>query len=103
MMPEKENLRHTALYPGFFTAACTLGEAAASILSGVPAGSIARAGSGLYNIGESLSIPVPIWRLRRHGSGTWTGGEWAGRTVQRFVSAGLLSPPFPSQPYWRTR
>lgn len=77
---------HTALLLEYFTIAYNIAEAAASILFGTLAGSIALVGFGLDSIVESLSAIILVWRLRRHRAGTPGSEERTERAAQRFVA-----------------
>lgn len=57
---------HRALRLEYFTVGYNILEAAASIIAGAFAGSIALVGFGLDSIVESLSGGVLIWRLKNH-------------------------------------
>lgn len=75
-----------ALRLEYFTLAYNLAEAAASIVFGSLAGSIALIGFGLDSIVESLSGLILIWRLKRHRTGTEEEEEKIERRAERFVA-----------------
>lgn len=56
----------TALHLEYFTVIYNVFEAAASLIFGTTAGSIALVGFGLDSVVESLSGLILIWRLHRH-------------------------------------
>lgn len=62
-----EKLYKKALWYEYFTVGYNLLEAAASIIAGGIASSIALIGFGLDSLVESLSGGILIWRLRMHG------------------------------------
>jgi len=62
----QSNLRKKALYLSYFTVGYNLAEAAASIVFGWLAGSIALIGFGLDSLIESLSASIMIWRFSKH-------------------------------------
>ncbi|MFC1967224.1 cation diffusion facilitator family transporter [Chloroflexota bacterium] len=66
-MANSEGLYKKGLYLEYFTVGYNILEAAAAIIFGSMAGSIALVGFGLDSIVESLSGGVLIWRLRQHG------------------------------------
>jgi divalent metal cation (Fe/Co/Zn/Cd) transporter len=86
MNEDSRSLWRAALLLEYFTVGYNICEAAASILFGTLAGSIALVGFGLDSIIESLSGSILIWRLRRHGTGTPDDEEKFERTAQRFVA-----------------
>jgi divalent metal cation (Fe/Co/Zn/Cd) transporter len=69
-----------------FTVAYNVAEAAASIIFGSLAGSIALIGFGLDSIVESLSGLILIWRLKKHRTGTEEEEEEIERRAERFVA-----------------
>jgi len=85
MLPEDRNWR-TALHLEYFTVIYNIFEAAASIFSGMAAGSIALVGFGLDSIVESLSGLILIWRLGRHDRVSPDEEERIERTAQRLVA-----------------
>ena len=66
-MEDTENLYRKGLFLEYFTVIYNILEAAASIVFGSIAGSIALVGFGLDSVVESLSGLILIWRLRHHG------------------------------------
>ncbi|MDD1682548.1 MAG: cation transporter [Methanoregula sp.] len=66
MTSDSEREWRTALYLEYFTVIYNVFEAAASIVFGTFAGSIALVGFGLDSVVESLSGVILIWRLGRH-------------------------------------
>jgi divalent metal cation (Fe/Co/Zn/Cd) transporter len=70
----------------YFTVAYNVAEAAASILFGLSAGSVALVGFGLDSIMESLSGVVLIWRLRQHGKVARDKEERIERKATRIVA-----------------
>ncbi|MFH1169165.1 MAG: cation transporter [Chloroflexota bacterium] len=79
-------LYRKGLYLEYFTVGYNVLEAAASIIFGGIAGSIALVGFGLDSIVESLSGLVLIWRLRQHGNLTPEAEERIERIAARFVA-----------------
>ncbi len=77
---------HEGLWLEYFTIAYNILEAAASIILGAIAGSIALIGFGLDSIVESLSGGVLIWRLRRHGKISEEAEERLEKRATRFVA-----------------
>ncbi len=75
-----------ALRLEYFTVAYNIAEAAASIIFGSMAGSIALIGFGLDSIVESLSGLILIWRLKKHRTGTEEEEEEIERKAERFVA-----------------
>lgn len=71
----------------YFTIGYNILEAAASILFGSIAGSIALIGFGLDSIVESLSGLVLIWRLRQHGRVSEAAEEKLEKRAVRLVAA----------------
>ena len=69
MPPDTARTWRTALRLEYFTVIYNVFEAAASIVFGAAAGSIALVGFGLDSVVESLSGLILIWRLRR----AWPG------------------------------
>ena len=70
----------------YFTVGYNILEAAASIIFGGIAGSIALIGFGLDSIVESLSGLVLIWRLRQHGKISEEAEERIEKRATRFVA-----------------
>ena len=79
-------LYRKGLYLEYFTVGYNILEAAASIVFGGIASSIALIGFGLDSIVESLSGLVLIWRLRQHGRLTKEDEERIERSATRFVA-----------------
>lgn len=75
-----------ALRLEYFTVAYNVAEAAASIVFGSLAGSIALVGFGMDSIVESLSGLILIWRLKKHRSGTEEEEANIERKAERFVA-----------------
>ncbi len=75
-----------ALRLEYFTLAYNVAEAAASIVFGSLAGSIALIGFGLDSIVESLSGLILIWRLKKHRTGSEEEEEKIERRAERFVA-----------------
>ena len=75
-----------ALRLEYFTLAYNIAEAAASIIFGSLAGSIALIGFGLDSIVESLSGLILIWRLKKHRTGTEEEEKNIERSAERFVA-----------------
>lgn len=65
-MIQPDHTWRTALHLEYFTVIYNVFEAAASIIFGTAAGSIALVGFGLDSIVESLSGVILLWRLGRH-------------------------------------
>lgn len=80
-----EKLYRRALLYEYFTVGYNLLEAAASIMAGRMANSIALVGFGLDSLVESLSGLVLIWRLRKHGKLTEQEEEKIETRASRFV------------------
>jgi len=74
----------------YFTVAYNILEAAASIIFGTAALSIALVGFGLDSIVESLSGLVMIRRLRNHESMSREAEKISERRAERFVSASFI-------------
>ncbi len=70
----------------YFTVAYNFAEAAASVVFGALAGSIALVGFGLDSVVESLSAMVLIWRLRQHDRLCEEDEERIERRAMRFVA-----------------
>ena len=70
----------------YFSVGYNIVEAAASIIFGGIAGSIALIGFGLDSIVESLSGLVLIWRLRQHGKISEEAEERIEKRATRFVA-----------------
>lgn len=81
-----KRLYQKGLWLEYFTIAYNILEAAASIILGAIAGSIALIGFGLDSIVESLSGGVLIWRLRRHGKISEEAEERLEKRATRFVA-----------------
>ena len=81
-----ERLYRKGLWLEYFTIAYNILEAAASIIFGAMAGSIALIGFGLDSIVESLSGGVLIWRLRQHGKISAEAEERLEKRATRFVA-----------------
>lgn len=75
-----------ALRLEYFTVAYNVAEAAASIVFGSLAGSIALVGFGMDSIVESLSGLILIWRLKKHLSSSEEEEEEIERRAERFVA-----------------
>jgi divalent metal cation (Fe/Co/Zn/Cd) transporter len=86
MTPDSESTWRTALYLEYFTVIYNVFEAAASIVFGTVAGSIALVGFGLDSVVESLSGLILIWRLRRHDQVTPEEEERIELLAQRLVA-----------------
>lgn len=74
-----------ALHLEYFTVGYNVLEAAASLVAGGMANSIALVGFGLDSIVESLSGLVLIWRLKKHGTMSAEEEERVERLASRFV------------------
>jgi divalent metal cation (Fe/Co/Zn/Cd) transporter len=83
----EQKLFERALALEYFTVGYNVLEAAASLIAGVLASSIALTGFGLDSIVESLSGCVLIWRLKKHGSASDAEEEKTERKAVRFVGA----------------
>ncbi len=81
-----DRLYRKGLFLEYLTVAYNVLEAAASIVFGGMAGSIALVGFGLDSIIESLSGLVLIWRLRQHGRMSAEAEERLERRAVRFVA-----------------
>ncbi len=81
-----ERLYRRGLHLEYFTVAYNFAEAAASVVFGGLAGSIALVGFGLDSIVESLSGLVLIWRLRQHKNLSPAEEERVERRAMRFVA-----------------
>ncbi|HOO53522.1 MAG TPA: cation transporter [Methanothrix sp.] len=75
-----------ALRLEYFTLAYNVAEAAASIVFGSMAGSIALIGFGMDSIVESLSGLILIWRLKKHRAGSEEEEEKIEKRAERFVA-----------------
>jgi len=75
-----------ALRLEYFTVIYNIAEAAASIVFGSLAGSIALIGFGMDSIVESLSGLILIWRLKKHRSGSEEEEADIERKAERFVA-----------------
>lgn len=89
-MTDSRRLYKKGLYLEYFTVGYNILEAAASIILGGIAGSIALIGFGLDSIVESLSGMVLIWRLRQHGKITKEAEERIEKRATRFVAITFL-------------
>lgn len=85
-MIDTRGLYNKGLYLEYFSVGYNILEAAASIVFGGVAGSIALIGFGLDSIVESLSGLVLIWRLRQHGKISKEAEERIERRATRFVA-----------------
>jgi len=85
-MIDTRRLYKKGLYLEYFNVGYNILEAAASIIFGGIAGSIALIGFGLDSIVESLSGLVLIWRLRQHGKISREAEERIERRATRFVA-----------------
>ena len=85
MIPQDRTWR-TALHLEYFTVIYNIFEAAASIVFGTAAGSIALVGFGLDSIVESLSGMILIWRLKRHDHVSPEEEERIERLAERLVA-----------------
>lgn len=74
----------------YFTIAYNVAEAAASILFGAMAGSIALVGFGLDSVVESLSGGILVWRLKQHGRCTREAEERVEKRSMRFVAVSFF-------------
>lgn len=83
-------LYRTALRLEYFSVGYNVLEAAASVLFGAAAGSIALIGFGLDSVVESLSGLVMIWRLRQHGRLPGKEEEKLEKRAEKFVAATFL-------------
>lgn len=63
----QHKLYQRALLLSYITVGYNIAEGLASILIGIPAGSIALVGFGLDSFIESLSGGIMVWRFRKHG------------------------------------
>jgi len=81
-----EVLYKRALQLEYFSVIYNVAEAAASIVFGGLAGSIALVGFGMDSIVESLSGLILIWRLKKHRSGSEEEEEEIERKAARFVA-----------------
>jgi divalent metal cation (Fe/Co/Zn/Cd) transporter len=75
-----------ALRLEYFMVAYNVAEAAASIVFGSLAGSIALIGFGMDSIVESLSGLILIWRLKKHRESSEEDEEKIERRAERFVA-----------------
>ena len=89
-MTDSRRLYKKGLYLEYFTVGYNILEAAASIILGGIAGSIALIGFGLDSIVESLSGMVLIWRLRQHGKISKEAEERIEKRATRFVAISFL-------------
>ena len=85
-MIDTRRLYKKGLYLEYFNVGYNILEAAASIIFGSIAGSIALIGFGLDSIVESLSGLVLIWRLRQHGKISREAEERIEKKATRFVA-----------------
>jgi divalent metal cation (Fe/Co/Zn/Cd) transporter len=81
-----EKLYKKGLYLEYFTVVYNMAEAAAAILFGKIANSIALIGFGLDSIVESLSGLILIWRLKKHGKISEEEEERVERKAMKFVA-----------------
>lgn len=81
-----DRLYRRGLHLEYFTVGYNILEAAASIVFGSIAGSIALIGFGLDSIVESLSGFVLIWRLRQHGEISKEAEARIEKRATRFVA-----------------
>ena len=81
-----DKLYRKALFLEYITVFYNMVEAAAAIVFGSIANSIALIGFGLDSIMESLSGMVLIWRLRKHGRISPKEEERVERKAMRFVA-----------------
>lgn len=81
-----DRLYRRGLLLEYFTIAYNFAEAAASVVFGGLAGSIALVGFGLDSVVESLSGMVLVWRLRQHGKISREDEERIERRAMRFVA-----------------
>ena len=86
MEPDLKKYYKKALYLEYFTVAYNAVEAAAAIIFGKIANSIALIGFGLDSIVESLSGIVLIWRLHKHGKISKEEEERVERKAMKFVA-----------------
>ena len=86
MEPDLKEFYKKALYLEYFTVAYNAVEAAAAIIFGKIANSIALIGFGLDSIVESLSGIVLIWRLHKHGKISKEEEERVERKAMKFVA-----------------
>lgn len=84
--PVIEKLYAKGLVLEYFTVLYNMAEAAAAIIFGKIAGSIALIGFGLDSIMESLSGLVLIWRLHKHGKISKRDEEKVERKAMKFVA-----------------
>lgn len=82
----KDRWYRRGLHLEYFTVGYNVLEAAAAIVFGGMAGSIALVGFGLDSIVESLSGAVLIWRLRQHGKLSKEAEARVERRAVRFVA-----------------
>ncbi|MFC1990628.1 cation diffusion facilitator family transporter [Chloroflexota bacterium] len=87
---DSRRLYEKGLYLEYFTVSYNILEAAASIIFGSIASSVALIGFGLDSIVESLSGMVLIWRLRQHGKITKEAEERIEKRATRFVAITFL-------------
>ena len=87
---DSRRLYKKGLYLEYFTVGYNILEAAASIIFGSIASSVALIGFGLDSIVESLSGMVLIWRLRQHGKITKEAEERIEKRATRFVAITFL-------------
>jgi cation diffusion facilitator family transporter len=88
--PDKR-LYRSGLRLEYFTVAYNVAEAAASILFGILAGSIALVGFGLDSVVESLSGGILIWRLRQHDRCSQEAEEKIEKRAMRFVAVSFFT------------
>ena len=83
-------LYRRGLWLEYFTVGYNIAEAAASIIFGAMAGSIALIGFGLDSVVESLSGGVLIWRLKQHEGLSREKEQSLERRAVRFVAVTLF-------------
>jgi cation diffusion facilitator family transporter len=86
-MEDTEKLYRKGLFLEYFTVIYNILEAAASIVFGSIAGSIALVGFGLDSVVESLSGLILIWRLRHHGRVSAEAEERIENKARKLVAA----------------
>jgi cation diffusion facilitator family transporter len=86
-MEDTEKLYRKGLFLEYFTVIYNILEAAASIVFGSIAGSIALVGFGLDSVVESLSGLILIWRLRHHGRVSAEAEERVENKARKLVAA----------------
>ncbi len=86
-MQDVEKLYRKGLFLEYFTVGYNVLEAAASIVFGAIAGSVALVGFGLDSVIESLSGLILIWRLRHHGRVSAEAEERIEERARKLVAA----------------